>query len=497
MAQGKGYCVVRVGGITADLWHSVREKKGMLVTNSSSLDRMSGVVVATPPLLSLPPRRSRLRLQLQMGLFLLDAMAIVLAFALAHAFWSGKMVSISFGPMIAAFVVCYALAGTNAGVFSSEMLSSRRSSVVVAMRTVVLASSGVILLAFFLKAGEQISRMELAIGGVLSAVLVGMGRTIFHSWTERRFGGGLHSEILVLDDCAMAAPQGVYVIDAATFNLRCDLADPLMLDRIGRLLAPVDRVVIACPLERRRNWAMVLKGANIQAEIVSPDLTDVGPLGTGWFGDNATVVVASGLLDLWQRFLKRALDILLGATAIFLLAPLFLVVVIAVRLDSPGPIFFVQDRVGRGNRLFGIYKFRSMRVDGCDRIGARSTNRDDDRITRVGRIIRATSIDELPQIFNILKGEMSFVGPRPHALGSLAGDLLFWEVDERYWHRHVCKPGLTGLAQVRGYRGATHHQSDLTNRLQADLEYVSGWTIFRDISIILATLRVIVHRNAY
>jgi polysaccharide biosynthesis protein PslA len=172
-------------------------------------------------------------------------------------------------------------------------------------------------------------------------------------------------------------------------------------------------------------------------------------------------------------------------------------VTIAIRLDSPGPVFFVQDRVGRGNRLFGIYKFRSMSVADCDHAGARSTLRDDNRITKVGRIIRATSIDELPQLLNILKGEMSFVGPRPHALGSLAGDLLFWEIDERYWHRHVCKPGLTGLAQVRGYRGATHHQSDLTNRLQADLEYVSGWTIFRDISIILGTLRVIVHRNAY
>lgn len=472
-------------------------EKGMLVTNSSSLDRMPGAVVATLPILVFPPRRSRLRLQLQAALFVLDVVAISVAFMFAHAFWSGKIASLTIGPMITAFVVFYALAGTNAGVFTSAMLSSRRSSVIIAMRTVVLASSGVILLAFFLKAGAQISRMELAIGGALSSVFVGISRTLFHGWTGRRFGRVLHSELLVLDDCAMAAPEGVYVIDAATFNLRCDLSDPLMLDRIGRLLAPVDRVVIACPMERRRNWAMVLKGANIQAEIVSPELTDVGPLGTGWLGDNATVVVASGMLDLRQRFFKRILDLILGGVASFLLAPLFLLVSVAIRLDSPGPIFFVQDRVGRGNRLFGIYKFRSMRVADCDRVGARSTSRGDDRITRVGRIIRATSIDELPQILNILKGEMSFVGPRPHALGSLAGDRLFWEIDERYWHRHVCKPGLTGLAQVRGYRGATHHQSDLTNRLQADLEYVSGWTIFRDISIILGTLRVIVHRNAY
>jgi lipopolysaccharide/colanic/teichoic acid biosynthesis glycosyltransferase len=455
------------------------------------------VVAPSIPALSLPPQRSKLRLRLQVALFLLDVVAIVAAFAIAHAFWSGGMVSAGNAPVIAAFVACYALVGANAGVFTSEMLSSRRSSIFIAMRTVVLATSGVVLLAFFLKAGAQISRMELAIGGVLSSLFVGASRAVFHDWICRRFGEVLHSELLILDDCTMDAPNGVHVIDAAAFNLKCDLTDPLMLDRIGRLLAPADRVVIACPLERRRNWAMVLKGANIQAEIVSPELTDVGPLGTGWLGGNATVVVASGLLDLRQRVLKRALDMLLGVVALFLLAPLFLLVTIAIRLDSPGPIFFVQDRVGRGNRLFGIYKFRSMRVADCDSAGARSTSRDDDRITKVGRIIRATSIDELPQLFNILRGEMSFVGPRPHALGSLAGDLLFWEVDERYWHRHVCKPGLTGLAQVRGYRGATHRQSDLTNRLQADLEYVSGWTIFRDVSIILGTLRVIVHRNAY
>jgi lipopolysaccharide/colanic/teichoic acid biosynthesis glycosyltransferase len=103
----------------------------------------------------------------------------------------------------------------------------------------------------------------------------------------------------------------------------------------------------------------------------------------------------------------------------------------------------------------------------------------------------------LPQIFNILRGEMSFVGPRPHAVGSLAGDQLFWEIDSQYSHRHACKPGLTGLAQVRGFRGATHRREDLINRLQADLEYVNGWSVWRDISILLATVKVVAHRNAF
>jgi lipopolysaccharide/colanic/teichoic acid biosynthesis glycosyltransferase len=188
---------------------------------------------------------------------------------------------------------------------------------------------------------------------------------------------------------------------------------------------------------------------------------------------------------------------MLTVPALIVLAPLLLLVALAIKLESPGPVFFVQERMGRGNRLFHTWKFRSMRADLCDSNGSRSAARDDDRVTRVGRLIRATSIDELPQLFNVILGDMSLVGPRPHALGSLAGDQFFWEVDSRYWHRHACKPGITGLAQVRGFRGATHQSSDLSNRLQADLEYVAGWSIWRDCAILVATLGVIKHKNAY
>nr|WP_253072612.1 sugar transferase [Sphingomonas sp. H160509] len=170
---------------------------------------------------------------------------------------------------------------------------------------------------------------------------------------------------------------------------------------------------------------------------------------------------------------------------------------LVIKCDSRGPIFFRQQRVGRGNALFEVFKFRSMRVEQSDASGTVSASRDDVRITRVGRVIRATSIDELPQLLNVLFGSMSIVGPRPHALGSLAGQQLFWEVDERYWHRHALKPGITGLAQVRGFRGATHERSDLTRRLQADLEYIIGWSVLRDFAILISTVRVVVHRNAF
>jgi lipopolysaccharide/colanic/teichoic acid biosynthesis glycosyltransferase len=147
--------------------------------------------------------------------------------------------------------------------------------------------------------------------------------------------------------------------------------------------------------------------------------------------------------------------------------------------------------------MFTMLKFRTMRCDAEDGDGARSVCRSDNRLTRVGRFLRRTSLDELPQIMNVLKGEMSIVGPRPHALGTRAGDRLLWAVDERYWDRHAIKPGLTGLAQVRGLRGATDTTTALTDRLQADLEYIDGWHIGRDLAIIARTIGVLVHPNAF
>ena len=207
--------------------------------------------------------------------------------------------------------------------------------------------------------------------------------------------------------------------------------------------------------------------------------------------------MAEGPKQLRDRIIKRAFDIVLAATCLALMAPLFAVIALLIKLDSPGPVFFKQARVGQTNRMFRMLKFRSMYTEKCDRNGHVSTDRKDPRVTRFGQFIRRSSLDELPQIINILRGEMSFVGPRPHALGSKAGEELFWELDARYWRRHLLPPGLTGLAQVRGFRGATPEAEDLLHRLSADLEYIRGWSVLRDFAIIGRTLRVLVHKNAY
>ena len=184
---------------------------------------------------------------------------------------------------------------------------------------------------------------------------------------------------------------------------------------------------------------------------------------------------------------KRALDVALSVVGLIALAPLMATVAIAIRLDSRGPIFFRQRRHGYMNEEIVVWKFRSMRVEASDYSAARQVSADDDRVTRVGRFIRKTSLDELPQIFNIISGEMSIVGPRPHAIGMLSGGAEASKLVESYAHRHRIKPGLTGWAAVNGSRGPVDTAEDVRRRVALDLEYVERQSFWMDIAIILRT----------
>jgi lipopolysaccharide/colanic/teichoic acid biosynthesis glycosyltransferase len=287
------------------------------------------------------------------------------------------------------------------------------------------------------------------------------------------------------------------VLDPLQVGLNPASRTPEMLQRFAHLIEGADRVVVACGREACSRWAMLLKGANVCGEILADEVQSVGAVGVSQLGSRTTLVVSTGPLSLQQRLTKRAFDLCLATGLLLLISPVLLGIAVAIKLDSRGPVLFRQPRVGFGNKLFDVYKFRSMVAEGSDTRGDQSTMRGDSRITRVGRFIRSTSLDELPQLLNVLNGSMSLVGPRPHALGSLAGALPFWDVDDRYPHRHMLKPGITGLAQVRGQRGTAHHADDLTRRLQSDLEYMAGWSIWRDFLIILKTVRVMMHQNAY
>jgi polysaccharide biosynthesis protein PslA len=185
---------------------------------------------------------------------------------------------------------------------------------------------------------------------------------------------------------------------------------------------------------------------------------------------------------------KRSFDVIVSALAIVALSPVLIIAYIAVRLDSQGPALFSQVRWGKDCRKIIIYKFRSMAVDQCDVSGVAQTLPNDERITRVGAVLRRTNIDELPQLFNVLKGDMSLIGPRCHAVGMRAGGMLYEDLVPHYHDRHVIQPGLTGLAQMRGLRGPTHQADKARARIAADLYYIQNLSFWLDMKILIGTL---------
>jgi exopolysaccharide biosynthesis polyprenyl glycosylphosphotransferase len=201
----------------------------------------------------------------------------------------------------------------------------------------------------------------------------------------------------------------------------------------------------------------------------------------------------------WDVFVKAAFDKIVGALCLLALSPAMLAVAIAVKLDSRGPALFKQSRYGFNNEKIEVYKFRSMYVDQLDVAARRLVTRNDPRVTRVGRFIRRTSLDELPQLFNVVfKGDLSLVGPRPHAMHARAADHLYDDVVDGYFARHRVKPGITGWAQVNGWRGETDTPEKIQKRVEYDLDYIENWSLLRDIYILALTPFALVRgHNAY
>ncbi len=209
---------------------------------------------------------------------------------------------------------------------------------------------------------------------------------------------------------------------------------------------------------------------------------------------NASDVPLSG----WSPLFKRIEDLMLAALALILLSPLMLAIALAIKLDSRGPVLFRQNRYGYNNRMIKVCKFRSMHHHQADATAEQQTTRGDARITRVGRFIRRTSLDELPQLFNVIIGSMSMVGPRPHATATKAAGILFEQAVKEYTSRHRVKPGITGLAQINGFRGETDTVEKIEKRVEFDLEYIENWSVWFDIYILLRTVpAVLFTREVY
>jgi polysaccharide biosynthesis protein PslA len=210
------------------------------------------------------------------------------------------------------------------------------------------------------------------------------------------------------------------------------------------------------------------------------------------------VLLPTWQLDARARMVKRLLDVAVALTVLIAFAPLLLLIILAIRLDGPGPVLFRQQRIGHFGQIFTALKFRSMVWRPDEERTIRQATSQDPRVTGPGHWLRRYSLDELPQLINVLRGEMSIVGPRPHAPGTRAGGHLFEEVTQCYGARHFVKPGLTGLAQVRGWRGETDTEEKLLHRIDCDFEYIAHWSVGLDLAIIWRTAcSVLRMANAY
>jgi Undecaprenyl-phosphate glucose phosphotransferase len=258
-----------------------------------------------------------------------------------------------------------------------------------------------------------------------------------------------------------------------------------------RILPFVDRIVITVPAKAAPRIAQLIERLAPIPNPISLLLEDTDEeteaQAVGRIADFDLMQISGATQRSGYLVAKRALDLTLSIGALVAFVPLFLLVAAAIRLDSPGPIFFRQRRHGYMNEEIVVWKFRSMRVETSDFAGARQVSAGDDRVTKVGAFLRKTSLDELPQVLNVIAGEMSLVGPRPHAIGMLSGGAEASKLVETYAHRHRIRPGLTGWAAVNGSRGPVDTADDVRRRVALDLEYVARQSFWLDVAIILRT----------
>jgi Undecaprenyl-phosphate glucose phosphotransferase len=405
----------------------------------------------------------------------------------------------------------YRLQGLTAGQLKLGKLTASWSIVVL----------GLIVAGFALKISSDVSRLW--IGSWFAAALAGMALARGAlCWRARRWvaegrlsrnvaivGGGQHGERLVAR-LLRAGDEGLNVI--GIFDDRCNRVPGAIsgVPRVGTVdelvtyarYNRVDQIIVALPWAAEARVMQVLrKLRSLPVDIrLAPDLVGFRLLHAGFshIGGVPVLNVFHKPLTDWKFIVKEVEDRVLALALLIFLGPLLLLIALAIKLTSRGPVFFRQKRYGFNNHLIGVYKFRSMYHELRDDSAEKLVTKNDPRVTPVGAFLRKTSLDELPQLFNVLSGEMSIVGPRPHALSAKAADRLYEEVVAEYAARHRVKPGITGWAQVMGWRGETDTVEKIQKRVEHDLYYIENWSLMFDIKILILTFFAILKsENAY
>ena len=276
------------------------------------------------------------------------------------------------------------------------------------------------------------------------------------------------------------------------------LDDLISLARRSR----IDTIVVTLPIVAEKRLLQIFDRLSVLPADVRQPASATGLRFTrraySYIGLLPMLAIQDKPIGSWGTIAKSAFDRLVACVALVLLAPVLAAVAIAIKLDSRGPVLFRQNRYGFNNELIGVLKFRSMYSEQTDASAQRLVSKGDPRVTRVGRFIRRSSLDELPQLLNVLRGELSLVGPRPHAVNAKAGDRLYGDVVRSYFARHKVKPGITGWAQINGWRGETDTEEKILKRVEHDLHYVENWSLFLDLKILALTPFALLNtENAY
>ena len=367
-------------------------------------------------------------------------------------------------------------------------------------------------ISFFAKAGDQFSRAWLGTFYVLGLLTLIISRRILfllvRRWTnqgrlDRRtvvVGADATGEAL-LKSLAIQRDSDVRVV--GVFDDRGDARSAASCNGVPKLGAVddivefarrtrVDLVIFSLPISAESRILEMLKKlwvlpVDIRLSAHTNKLR-FRPRSYSYIGNVPVLDIFDRPIADWDVVMKWVFDKLVGALALICVAPIMALVAIAIKLESRGPVLFKQRRYGFNNELVEIYKFRSMYADKADLTASKLVTKNDPRVTRVGRFIRKTSLDELPQLFNVVfAGNLSLVGPRPHAVHAKAEDRLYDEAVDGYFARHRVKPGITGWAQVNGWRGETNSHEKIQRRVEFDLYYIENWSILLDIYILALT----------
>lgn len=406
------------------------------------------------------------------------------------------------------------LANILLNVAQTHRISMYRSLGKQALRALVAWSLALIVVAVGLvlfKASEMVSRVWLVSWFISGAIALPafrlLLRALVQKWTregklKRRtviVGGGHDAEVLIE---AIHKGAGNDITLLGLFDDRIDERSPESvagLPKLGKVRdltefarqTRVDLVIVSMPLSAEKRVLQMLK----QLWVLPVDIRLSAHMSKlrftskaySYVGDVPVFDVADRPISDWNLVFKWLFDKSVALGALILLSPLMVATAIAIKLESKGPVFFRQKRHGFNNELIEIYKFRSMYTDMADATASKLVTKDDPRVTRVGKFIRKTSIDELPQLLNVLKGELSIVGPRPHALQAKAANQLYYEAVEGYFARHRVKPGITGWAQIHGWRGETDTVEKIMQRVNHDLHYIENWSLLLDLYIVVMT----------